>query len=954
MMSHSHQSWLKQLHHWPALQQLGMQRFEQFTEKKDEPLVVEKDLVIAALAVSDFIYMRLMQNPAWHAALAATVNELADWLDEPYCWQAIERLDEKSARRWLREYRSQFMLRVAWLELSGQIEVTQSVQYLSEFAQLAINVALKWLVCHNQPLYGMPVDDHGQVQNLHVLAMGKLGGKELNFSSDIDLIFCYREQGYTKGGRRELPNQQYFIRLGQQLISFLSHPEMSGFVFRVDMRLRPFGEAGPLAVSYSALEDYYQNHGRDWERYAMVKAHCINDTVANQQLKQLLRPFVFRRYIDFSVVDALRRMKSLILSEVHRKQRWGDIKLGRGGIREIEFIVQAQQLIWGGRLPALQQTNLLKSLELLRSENIISQEHYQVLKDSYLFLRRIENYLQELDDQQTQLLPQDELNQTRLAWVMGQTDWSSAYQTIESVLADVSGCFDELFGHSLCELTPIDNRYEILWQASLDAHNSILTDELDVEMAASLVEFRTLANQRLIGEKGQVTLDRLMPRLIPMLLAYEHPQRLCQRVLHLLAQILSRSTYLQLLLENPGALKQLLKLCDASAMVAEQLSRYPLLLDELLDPQLLHRVCAENSYTQELDLYMLRIAADDLELQIDALRQFKQVQMLRIAAADIADMLSLMKVSDHLTVLAEALVAKVVNLAWQQMVERYGYPSGVSDDIQRGFAVVGYGKLGGIELSYSSDLDLVFIHNCETYEPTSGPKVIDSKQFYLRLAQRIMHLFQTRTRSGILYEVDMRLRPSGNAGLLVSSWSAFADYQRTQAWTWEHQALVRSRMLEGDDMLREHFIVLRQEVLSRRRDLSALAEQIKQMREKMRAHLDRSDAQHIDLKHSSGAMVDIEFIAQLLVLAYAHKVPELLRWPDNIRIFSAATDAEIITKEQSQLLCQSYIYLRRTGHHRVLDGQSTLVPRALLDENVSVSMHAVQQLFQTLLDALTQ
>lgn len=954
MISQPYYSWLKQLAHWPELQKLGQQRFEQFIEKYDGSLVVDKDQLIGALAASDFIYTRLMQNPVWHAALTATVNELSSWINEQYCWQAIASLDEKSARRWLREYRAQFMLRIAWLELSGQMEVTQSIQYLSEFAQLAINVSLQWLIRHNQPLYGTPANEQGQVQNLHVLAMGKLGGGELNFSSDIDLIFCYREQGYTKGGRRELPNQQYFIRLGQQLISFLSHPEMSGFVFRVDMRLRPFGEAGPLAVSYSALEDYYQNHGRDWERYAMVKARCINDTAANNQLKQLLRPFVFRRYIDFSVVDALRRMKSLILSEVHRKQRWGDLKLGRGGIREIEFIVQAQQLIWGGRVPALQQANLLKSLEQLRHENIISSEHYKILKDSYLFLRRIENYLQEFDDQQTQLLPQDGLNQARLAWVMGESDWPCAYRSIASVLADVSDCFDELFGHSLCELTPIDNRYELLWQASLDPHNPILTDELDSEIALALVEFRALANQRLIGEKGQSTLDQLMPRLIPMLLAYTQPLRLFQRVLHLLAQILSRSTYLQLLLENPGALKQLLKLCDASAMVAEQLSRYPLLLDELLDPQLLHRVCAEDSYTQELNLYMLRIAADDLELQIDALRQFKQIQMLRIAAADIADMLPLMKVSDHLTALAEALVTKVVNLAWQQMVERYGYPAGVSDDIQRGFAVVGYGKLGGIELSYSSDLDVVFIHNCETYAPTYGPKVIDSKQFYLRLAQRIMHLFQTRTRSGILYEVDMRLRPSGNAGLLVSSWSAFADYQRTQAWTWEHQALVRSRMLEGDEMLHEQFSALREEVLARQREPIELAEQIKRMREKMRAHLDRSDAQHIDLKHAFGAIVDIEFIAQLLVLAYAHRVPALLRWPDNIRIFDAATDAKLITKEQSQLLRHSYIHLRRTGHHRVLDGQSTLVPKSLLNAEVFASMNAIQQLFQALLEALTQ
>ncbi|MFM2486521.1 bifunctional [glutamate--ammonia ligase]-adenylyl-L-tyrosine phosphorylase/[glutamate--ammonia-ligase] adenylyltransferase [Celerinatantimonas yamalensis] len=936
---------IAQLERWPELYALGTERLAQLVDAT-RLSALQKAQALAILAASDYLFEQCVRHPQWLFELLDTSlsEQLPTLLNAPLWQQQLLELDEVAVKCALRERRQQVFTRIAWLELSGQISVEQSIQWLSQFADCAIQTAIKWLVHNLQPVYGIASDAQNNPQNMTVLAMGKLGGGELNFSSDIDLIFSYPHQGHTQGGRRQLANQQYFIRLGQQLIQLLGQTTADGFVFRVDMRLRPFGDSGPLAVSHTALEDYYQNHGRDWERYAMVKVRCINDEDADIQLQTMLRPFVYRRYIDFGVVDSLRRMKSMILAEVRRRKLSGHIKLGRGGIREIEFIVQAQQLIWGGRFVSLQQRSLLVALKQLTLENILTPLQHRCLADSYLFLRRVENYLQEFHDQQTQSLPQDPLAQCRLAWVMGYTSWAEAEQQIHAVLQQVSRCFDDLFGHPLPEQHPLDSQFEALWQVDDDDNHADL--DVSAEFIGLVREFRHQVQRRVFGEKGQQTLDQLMPRLLPMILAYPAAEQLASRLFKLLSQILSRSAYLQLLLENPGALKQLLKLCDASKLVAEQLSLYPMLLDELLDPQILYQVYPDETYAQQLSQFMLRIAPDDLEQQIDALRQFKQIQILRIAAADSAGALPVMKVSDRLTELAQALCVQVVELAWQQMIDRYGYPDGIdATNLQRGFAIIGYGKLGGIELGYGSDLDLVFIHNCDSYASTSGPKVIDSKQFYLRLAQRIMHLFQTRSRAGILYEVDMRLRPSGNAGLLVSSWSAYRDYQRQQAWTWEHQALVRSRIIEGDGALESIFDSLRHELLSRPRDINELNENILSMREKMRQHLDRSDQQQVDLKQTVGGMVDIEFIAQQLVLAHSHQYPQLTRWPDNVRIFEQAQTCGLLTDTQAKQLTETYLALRNESHRQALQAHREMFAREKLAPELVAGMASIVQIW---------
>ncbi|MFM2483209.1 bifunctional [glutamate--ammonia ligase]-adenylyl-L-tyrosine phosphorylase/[glutamate--ammonia-ligase] adenylyltransferase [Celerinatantimonas sp. YJH-8] len=893
----------------------------------------QKAFIGLNLALSDFIFEQSLQYPQWlEELLTPSKTSLPNLLNAEAWHTALTGLNDAQVKQWLRLRRNRIMLEIAWLELGQKIDIRQSMFWVSQLADTAISCALAWLTEKERPTYGIAYDHQGNPVSLTVLAMGKLGGQELNFSSDIDLIFCYRDNGETQGGRRSLANQQYFIRLGQQLIQLLSQVTADGFVFRVDMRLRPFGESGPLAVSFNAIEDYYQNHGRDWERYAMVKVRPIQaDPEDVQRLQSLLTPFVYRRYIDFSVLESLRQMKAMIRAEVRRKNLSGNIKLGQGGIREIEFIVQALQLIRGGRLPMLQQTSLLTALAVFDEQHLLDSEQIQQLQCDYLFLRQVENILQELKDRQTQQLPQDTLNQQRLAYVLGDSDWKDCLLRIQQVLENVSDQFDAVIGDEDNSLPPVEVSYQLLWQNLTQGMGLLESSVFSEDFCRQLISFEQVSKRRIVGAKGRETLDRLMPVFLQMIAAHAQSDILAPRLFALLEAILSRSAYLQLLLENSGALQQLFRLCEASALVAEKLQMYPMLLDELLDPQILYQPVSESSYQAQLNTFMLRIEPDDLEQQMEALRQFKQIQILHIAASDIVGALPVMKVSDHLTVLAEAITGKVVQLAWQQMVQRYGYPQGIaSEQSETGFAVIGYGKLGGIELGYGSDLDLVFMHNCESYAPTTGPKQIDSKQFYLRLAQRIMHLFQARTASGILYEVDMRLRPSGQAGLLVTSVDAFEAYQQQKAWTWEHQALVRARVIYGDAELQQRFSRIRHQILATVRDVNLLRQDVVTMRDKMQAHLDRSNDSQVDLKQSRGGMVDIEFIAQFLVLAYGYQFESLTQWSDNVRIFEQAHQAGLLSESEQHQLTQTYLDIRNQSHRLALQCHSRLMDRSQL------------------------
>lgn len=874
---------------------------------------------------SDFLVESFARFPHWLTEMASHPPDgmnhqyYQHWLNE-----ALQEVDDETQfMRVLRQFRRKMLVNINWSQITHSSTTEQTLIQLSHLAEIIILTARDWLYQLSCREWGTPCDMQGNPQPLIILGMGKLGGYELNFSSDIDLIFTYPHHGVTVGGRRELDNAIFFTRLGQRLIKALDHITQDGFVYRVDMRLRPLGEGGPLVISFSSMEDYYQEQGRDWERYAMVKAKVLGDQKApyTQELYQMLKPFIYRRYIDFSVLQSLRNMKGMIEREVRRRGLKNNIKLGAGGIREIEFVVQVFQLIRGGRVVALQTRSLLEALKVIEHEKLLPSDEVNTLHQNYLFLRRCENLLQGINDEQTQTLPEDALNQSRVAVGMGFASWADFSQNLIQRMSANRSIFNNLIGDDETEQqqSNYDQKFDELWNIDLDLDDikTVLPNLSNADDYAQLfqliTQFRKDISKRTIGVRGRDILDQLMPRV--MALACEEDNRLTilPRVFQLLVNIVSRTTYLELLVEYPDALKQLIRLCAASPMISDQLMRYPILLDELIDLNALYQTVPLDAYKSELYQYLLRVPTDDEEQQIEALRQFKQMQLLHIAAADVAHVLPTMKVSDHLTYLAEAMLDFVVQIAWNQMIQRYGRPDYLADDSQKGLIVVGYGKLGGLELGYSSDLDLVFLHDCPVNSVTTGDKIIDSRQFYLRLVQRIIYLFNIRTNSGILYEIDIRLRPQGDAGLLACTLDSFADYQANEAWTWEHQALVRTRAVYGEPALRDKFNQIRQQILSKPRDEQQLKTAVREMREKMRDHLSQHD-HTFNPKIDEGGIGDIEFISQYLVLNYAFTQPKMSTWSDNVRILASAAQYQFMSDDEAATLTQIYIQMRNEIH----------------------------------------
>lgn len=837
--------------------------------------------------------------------------------------------DENCGLKVLRQFRRREMVYIAWRDFTNNWSLDESLSHLSMLAEAMIFETYRWqykLCCDE---WGTPCNASGESQPMLIIGMGKLGGGELNFSSDIDLIFTYPENGETLGARRSISNAQFFTRLGQRIIRALDQQTFDGFCYRVDMRLRPFGESGPLVMSYAAIEDYYQEQGRDWERYAMIKARVMGSEMypEYQELRQMLRPFVFRRYIDFSAIQSLRRMKSMISSEVRRRGLANNIKLGAGGIREIEFIAQVFQLVRGGREPSLRGRGLLETLTAVKELNLLDNTEVEQLEASYRYLRRQENLLQAMADKQTQTLPEHESEQLKLACAMGKETWQEMLQDTQNHMQVVHAIFEQLIGEEEEESTAVKKHFAELWDMAHkeEVIEHVLEQDLSREApekeAQVIIQFKNDLAKKTLGPRGREVLNKLMPKVFQSIFLHEEAEFGLPRVLHLLHKIVTRTTYLELLDEHPAALTQLVRLCTASPMISEQLSRFPILLDELLDPNQLYNPVPLESYKTELRDYLARIPEDDMEQQMEALRQFKQICSLRIAAADIAEVLPVMKVSDHLTYLAEAIVEAVINQAWLQLSEKYGEPTHLKDREGKGFAVVGYGKVGGWELGYNSDLDIVFMHDCPVNIYTDGKKEIDGRQFYLRLAQRIIHIFSTRTASGILYEIDTRLRPSGVSGLLVSPTEAFEEYQQNDAWTWEHQALVRTRLIYGDKPLALAFGDIRHRVLSRVREKEKLNKDVAAMREKMREHLGEKKIGRFMLKQDKGGITDIEFLAQYLVLSFSHEHPSLTRWSDNVRIFESLASQGVIEESEALALNSAYTTLRDEIHHRNLLNQ---------------------------------
>ncbi len=865
-------------------------------------------------------------------------------LDENY-----QLADETKVMSGLRNLRKLLMMRWIWQDALQMISLEQLTDELSEFADGCISFAKDYTYQHLIAKYGEPtfINEQGNVQidDMAIMAMGKLGAQELNLSSDIDLIFVHQARGETNGdkakGTRSIDNKRFMTRLGQGIIKLLDNKTADGFVFRVDMRLRPWGDGSDLAIHLSALQKYFALHGRAWERFAWLKARVVGqiDQPFYDAIQALIKPFVFRYYVDYSAFSALREMKSLIQNQVAQREDLDNIKLGAGGIRDIEFIVQAFQLIYGGRHPQLQVKPCLEAMQVLRELGYLEQITYDNLQAAYRFLRRLEHAIQAINDQQTQRLPHDAYWQHNLAVTLGFNDWQALLTQLNAHRDNVNVPFERM----VTERQVPDNDDTDLEPEHLEAQikrlNEVLTKE-NRELLQNFWQSKMVAN---LSEEARERLDDAYPVIVHALLAHQEQQKLANaalpRLIALLEAICRRSIYLVMIAENPNATIELIPMLSASPWIAKELAQYPVLLDTFLQQHYRH-LPDKPELRDILRQQLLRVEPNDEEELLSVLRLFKKNQVLAVAASDVLAERPIMKVSDSLTYIAEVVLEAALERAFTEIVNRYGYPIGQDGDpvteADCGFAIIGYGKLGGLELSYSSDLDLVFLHKIKEQGMTTGEKSVSGMKFAARLVQKLMNYLNTQTRDGRAYEIDMRLRPSGNAGMMVVSCHAFETYQMDKAWSWEHQALVRARAICGDRRVTARFCDIRRDVLALPRTLEQVRSEVTSMRIKMQKHLGTSQWQQqagkFQLKQDAGGIVDIEFLAQFAVLAYSHEHPSLTKWSDNVRIFEEVASLGIWEEQVCQALTDAYLRIRAATHQLALSEQSLLVDESLWQE----------------------
>ena len=892
---------------------------------------------------SDFVFKNCTRDPEFFKDLHESGDLQRTFgtgeFHEKLISYLIDVKDDVQLSRQLRRFRRHHMVRIAWRDLAGWANLSETMDDLSALADTCIDQAVFFLYQWQCLKYGIPTANDGSHQRLVVFGMGKLGGQELNFSSDVDLIFAYPETGITQGGLESINNEEFFVRLCRQLIKIIGATIPDGVVFRVDMDLRPYGESGPVVMSFDAIEEYYQKQGREWERYAWIKARVVaGDKDTGETLLKSLKPFVFRRYLDFGVFESLRKMKQKISLEVKRKGLANNIKLGPGGIREVEFFGQIFQLIRGGVTPSLQERPIQKTLKVLTSENYISQKVCDELTVAYVFLRNTEHRLQEFSDQQTHVIPSDSVAKMRLAASMG-FDTPEAFDLqLEKHKRIVHSHFDKLLEAKDSE--PVDDRtkeiqtgLEAIWENFLEDKNrqKILLaagyENFD-EVERLLDHLRNHPATRSLSSDGRQRLDRLMPLMLKEIGRSEHPIVVLNRIVDLIKTIEQRTNYLALLLENPTAIVHMVNLVSASPWIVSFLSRHPVLLDEFLDPRTLYRPPDKPELQKEIRKRLDLLSNQDFEHQIQELCIFKQVNTLRVAAADVTGALTLMRTSDHLTEIAETVLNEVVELSWKHLVEKHGAPICQMDglEIGRGFSVIAYGKLGGIELGYVSDLDMVFLHAGTGGVTLGGEHPIDNQQFFARLGQRVIHILTTHTAVGKLYEPDMRLRPSGSSGILVSHIDGFKDYQTNKAWTWEHQALIKARPISGDINMAKRFEQIRNDVLARPRIETQLKKEVIDMRERLRKELSSSDPGLFDLKQDTGGIVDIEFLVQYLVLLRSGEYKELLKWTDIVRLLETLKETGIINDQTAHILKVAYLTYRSAVHQFSLQEKPAIVP----------------------------
>ena len=800
----------------------------------------------------------------------------------------------------LRDLRKRVILRVIARDLGGVATLDEVVTTVTALADIAIVTSVAHLEREFALQYGEPAaEGGGPVQHLHVVAMGKLGGAELNVSSDIDLVFVYPDDGETRGART-LSNHEFFIRFARRLIALLNEMTADGYVFRVDMRLRPLGSDGPLAVSFGMLENYFITQGREWERYAWIKARVVCGDRA-QELADLARPFVFRRHLDYSAFESMRGLHQEVRREVERRDILDNIKLGPGGIREIEFIVQLFQLVRGGHDALLRQPPTLTVLPLLEERNLLPAAAVQDLREAYVFLRNLEHRLQYLDDKQTQTLPTTEEDQALIATAMNYPDFDALRAELDRHRGNVTRQFENIFATAENDAHPL----AALWHGGGTVEPLTVLRDLgysDPQRALErIAALRDSSRVRQMPQASQTRMEQLVPQVIATVAKLPHPDATLERMLTLLESISRREAYLALLLQYPQTIERGARLASASPWAAQYLARYPILLDELLDARTLHAPPVWAALKTQLRT-RLDEAADDSERQMDALRHFKHAQTLHLLAQDLAGELPLEKLSDHLSYLADLILAEVMRIVWHGLRTRHR-------DEPR-FAIVAYGKLGGKELGYASDLDIIFLYD------DAAPEAPEN---YARLAQRINHWLTSMTAAGTLYETDLRLRPDGASGLLVSSLEGFTDYQRAHAWVWEHQALTRARCVAGDAGIARSCDDIRGEVLRRPRELPALRDEVAAMRNQMlAAHPNTSGL--FDIKHDRGGLIDVEFIVQYLVLGHAHRHAELLGNIGNLALLKLAARLGLISSEDALAVHDAYRYFRQLQHALRLQG----------------------------------
>jgi len=885
-----------------------------------------------ALAYSRYATTALEMRPEENAELVAT-------LDAPFHWSpselAIATKVEAGApaalAAALRALRRRVFIQTLARDLTGRADLSEVCRNMTTLAETALRSAV---ALHHRALaaeHGEPRDERGNAQALVVIGMGKLGGGELNVSSDVDLVFVYPEDGETDGARK-LSNREFFERLGRRVIGALHDITPEGYVFRVDMRLRPYGDSGPLAVPYSALELYLITQGRAWERYAWLKARALTGA-RHDELYALITPFVFRKYLDFDAYEGLRDIHRQIGEQGKRNDYGPNIKLGPGGIREVEFILQALQLVRGGREQGLRVRGTLPALAAVAERNLLPAVRVAALRDAYVFLRNVEHRLQYRDDRQTQTLPADPADRDALAHAAGFATADEFDAVLRAHRATVAAHFADLFGGpasparepalatgatgnadtartSLAALAAVwagdvapDTACATLASAGFADPAGLLASLDRVRASGRYVQLPALSRQRV---------DALVPQLLVAASGLRESgtdaQTVFQRLFELLEAVSRRSAYLALLTEHPPILPRLAQLMGASQWAADYLTRHPILLDELLDARVLLAEPDWGSWQSEL-ARLLAGHAGDVERQMDVLRHFQHAQSFRLLAQDLAGTLTVERLADHLSALADIILAATLAEVWAQTQGADAPPPK--------FAIIGFGKLGGKELGYASDLDLVFLYDDADES---------AQERYLRLARRLVTWLTSMTPAGQLYDIDLRLRPDGAKGLMSSSLAGFRRYEREQAWTWEHQALTRARFVAGDAAIGAAFEAERNAILCLPRDREKLEADVIDMRRRMYGgHPNPTPL--FDLKHDMGGMVDVEFIVQYLVLMHAHDHAALTRNLGNIALLRIAGELGLVPGPLAATVANAYRDYRRLQHQIRLTG----APHARVD-----------------------